>query len=271
MRDSTAASLTSNSQPSSHLSVAHDGGSAAADGPSHLRGCIRRVEELTPAEREQMYLLLTDHFVGVTRLRFEHDLAEKEWVYTGTEPSSGVIRGFSTLMRLDSTVDDEPVVAFFSGDTIISREHRRRPVLARVMGRHLFELAEAAGDVRAFWFLLSSGYKTYRFLPVFFREFFPRFDGPMPQRVARLMHALARQKFGPEFDRSRGIVRFGEPTPLRPGVADIDDRVLKDPHVAFFADANPGHVAGDELVCITELTTSNLTPAGHRMLGRSIG
>jgi hypothetical protein len=30
---------------------------------------------------------------------------------------------------------------------------------------------------------------------------------------------------------------------------------------------NPGHANGDELACLTEISRSNLTPAGERMVG----
>jgi hypothetical protein len=39
-----------------------------------------------------------------------------------------------------------------------------------------------------------------------------------------------------------------------------------DAHVEFFLRANPGHAAGDELVCVTELCDANLTLAGRRMV-----
>jgi hypothetical protein len=42
---------------------------------------------------------------------------------------------------------------------------------------------------------------------------------------------------------------------------------LKDPAVALFASLNPGHVAGDELCCLTVLSAENLTRAGRRLLG----
>ncbi len=53
-------------------------------------------------------------------------------------------------------------------------------------------------------------------------------------------------------------------------MADVTEQRLGDPHVEFFVRANPGHADGDELVCLTELTPTNLTPAGRRMVGREI-
>ncbi len=62
------------------------------------------------------------------------------------------------------------------------------------------------------------------------------------------------------------MVRLAHATPLRPGVAELESRHLRDPHVAYFTAANPGHARGDELACLTEVHPSNLTPAGRRML-----
>jgi hypothetical protein len=53
---------------------------------------------------------------------------------------------------------------------------------------------------------------------------------------------------------------------LRPHLAGIPAARLDDPHVAFFARVNPGHVRGDELACLCELADSNLTRAGRRMV-----
>ena len=232
-----------------------------------LTGRVQRPQNLTSAERSQMYALLVNYFANVTRPHFEDDLAEKEWVILLTDTAAGQIEGFSTLMRLSVMVDGQPIVAFFSGDTIIHRDYWGEAELPRLWGRHVFSLAEALPDVPAYWFLISSGYKTYRFLPVFFREFYPTYLRSTPPAVKRIIDALARTKFPSEYDPERGIIRFTESAPLRPGVAEVTARRLKDPHVAFFVAANPGHAHGDQLPCLVELTRTNLTAAGRRMLG----
>ena len=79
------------------------------------------VAALGAREREQMFLLLTDYFEGVTRERFESDLAEKDSAVL-LRDEAGTIKGFTTIMRLRAVVDHEPVVAFFSGDTIVARD-----------------------------------------------------------------------------------------------------------------------------------------------------
>jgi hypothetical protein len=237
-----------------------------ATGLASLVGEVTPVRDLSPAERAAMLALMDAHFLGVTRAGFEADLAEKEWAIVLREAGSGAIRGFSTLMRLDAEVGEERAVAFFSGDTIVDRRWWGRRDLARTFGRHVFEVGRTV-EGRAFWFLISSGYKTYRFLPVFFKDFFPAHDRATPRDQQARLDALARRKFGVRYDARTGIVRLPEPTPLRPGVADLDARRLEDPHVAFFAARNPGHARGDELACLAELSSANLTPLGRRFAG----
>jgi hypothetical protein len=237
--------------------------------PSETRrlvGTVVPVPALNATHKAQMFALLSDYFLGVTRERFERDLSEKESAILLLD-ASGDVKGFTTLMRLRATVDGQRIVAFFSGDTIVAREHWNESELPRVWSRHVFAQAEKLHDARVYWFLISSGYKTYRFLSVFYRDFFPTFRRATPPFEQRVLNALAFQKFPREYDCASGIVRFAEPTPLRAGVAEISARRLADPHVAFFLKANPRHADGDELACLAELTRSNLTAAGRRMVG----
>jgi hypothetical protein len=218
-----------------------------------------------------MYALLGRYFTNVSLPQFEGDLAEKEWSILLTNRTSGQLRGFSTLMRLSALVDGEPAVALFSGDTVIARKYWGETALARTWAQHVFAVADSVQDARVYWFLICSGYRTYRFLPTFFREFYPSCHRPTPPGAKRLMDALAASKFPQEYDPVRGVVRPAHATPLRPGVGEITQERLRDPHVAFFAAANPGHVAGEELVCLTQIARDNLTRAGHRMLEASVG
>jgi hypothetical protein len=241
---------------------------AAGGGPeAGLTGRVVPVPTLAVTERDRMFELLRGYFANVRRGRFDADLAEKEWVILLTDRASGAIVGFSTLMRLRVVVDEAPVVAFFSGDTIVARERWNESTLPRLWSRHVFRLAGAETTPRVYWFLISSGYKTYRFLPVFFREFYPTYASPTPPEVKRLLDALGRSKFGPGYDPEPGVVRLPEPAPLRSGVAELTPQRLRDPHVRFFVAANPGHARGDELACLAELSVANLTRAARRALG----
>ena len=222
--------------------------------------------ELTGAEREAMRALMARHFHAVTPEAFADDLDEKESAVLLYD-EAGALAGFSTLLRMEAS----GATAFFSGDTVVDARARGLAALPRLWSRHVFALARAQPEREAYWFLISSGYKTYRFLPTFFRRFVPRTAGegttPEAERDAALLRAFATQRFGERFDPASGVVRLAHPTPLREGVADVTAHRRADPHVAFFLRKNPGHARGDELACLTRIHPGNLTPAGRRMVG----
>jgi hypothetical protein len=116
-------------------------------------------------------------------------------------------------------------------------------------------------DRELYWLLISKGYKTYRFLPVFFREFYPSYMKEAPASEKALLCSLGRRKFGERFDSESWIIRASERAQyLRPGVANITEMRRSDKHIAFFEKSNPGHAKGDELVCIARCHEDNLKP-----------
>ena len=140
------------------------------------------------------------------------------------------------------------------------------PALARTWIAAVNRLRDETPHLRCYWLLLTSGFRTYRFLPVFWREFFPHVDRPTPPGSQRLLEQLARERYGANFDATTGCVRFPRPQRLRGALATIPAGRTRDPHVDFFLARNPGHLAGDELVSLTEISDANLTAAGRRIV-----
>ncbi|HUA64529.1 MAG TPA: GNAT family N-acetyltransferase [Alphaproteobacteria bacterium] len=211
-----------------------------------------------------MFELLSEHFDGVTRPQFQRDLAEKNWVILLER--DGRLVGFSTLLAYEKSFGGEPVSVIYSGDTIVAPEAWNSPALSRAWIACVRELRRSHPRGRYYWLLLTSGFRTYRFLPVFWRTFYPRFDAPMPPEQKALLDFLANDRFGAQYDPRNGIVRFTQPQRLRNDTNVFPTGKAADLHVSFFLQRNPGHITGDELVCLTELTDENLTPAGRRMV-----
>lgn len=231
-----------------------------------MRSRLVRRADLGEADREAMLRLLSAHFSGVTPERFESDLAEKNWTLLLEE--DGRLRGFSTLLIYEATPPDgEPVTVVYSGDTIVEPGAWGTAALPKSWIAAVRTLRERHPRGRLWWLLLTSGFRTYRFLPVFWREFWPRHDAMTPPETQDLLDFLATGRFGACFSPETGVVRFSEPQVLREGLDEIPEGRLGDPHVASFLQKNPGWVRGDELVCLTELAEGNLTPAGRRMWG----
>jgi hypothetical protein len=212
-----------------------------------------------------MYEILVRHFTGIERAQFLKDLDEKNRVIL-IEREDGQLVGFSTLLFYETAHVGEKLSIVYSGDTIVDRSVWGSNALPRAWLRTIFGLEKTPGSNRLLWLLIVSGFRTYRFLPVFFREFYPRYDRPASANTQALVERLARERFGQDYDAQRGIVRLTRPQCLLPDLARIPEDRLKSPHIAFFEHMNPGHTRGDELVCLTELNPANLTRASHRML-----
>jgi len=234
-----------------------------------LSGAIVPVNDLSQQERDAMFALMICYY-KTDRNIFDNDLDEKEHVILLRDSLSGEIKGFSTMKRLDL----DTVTALFSGDTIIQEDYRHTTVLPQYWAKLAFgtrdRIKELEPERKVYWFLITSGYKTYRYLPVFFREFYPRHDRSTPENAQHIMHKLAKTRYADEYDQSTGIIHLQNATPLRDGVAEIKANRLKNAHVAFFKSINPGHTQGDELVCLTEIDPHNLTRAGRRMVDANI-
>jgi len=238
----------------------------AAAASAKLIGRTVSLETLADAHREQMYGLLSTFFSGVDRHTFGDDLRDKTHVIL-LEDESGMLRGFSTLLVYRTAVPGVDAMVVYSGDTIVDRAWWGSPSLAVSWLAAARALTAGSGTRDVYWLLLTSGFRTYRFLPVFWREFYPRFDAVHDAKS--LTDALARERFADRYDDESGVVRFGRPQVLVPELLEVPQGRTHDPHVAFFLSRNPGHVNGDELVCLTNIAESNLTAAGRR-IARSV-
>ncbi len=236
--------------------------------PAAIHG-LRPRDSLTAVERAEMFALLSRHFEGVTREQFEHDLAEKNWVVEIRHEQR--LLGFSTLLVEEVRFEERALTVIYSGDTIMAPEAWGAPALARTWIAAVNSLRAATPSRPCHWLLLTSGFRTYRFLPVFWRDYYPRHDRPTPGRQQRLLDTLAQRRYGSCYDGGTGIVRFPRPQKLRGALGTPRPGRLDQPNVAFFLARNPGHADGDELACLTEISAANLTPAGQRMVAVNTG
>jgi hypothetical protein len=231
-----------------------------------ISGHLEYVDRLSAADRRSMLRLMMEHYWSVRELDFERDLAGKQWVIC-LRDHQGALCGFSTQV-LWPVPGESNAMVLFSGDTVVAKNYRHSPALAGLWGRLALKLIDQHPGQSLYWYLISKGYKTYRFLPLFFHEFHPRVDVLTPEAVGRLIDALGKGYFGDRYCPARRILWADVDTcRLKPDVAPLDHHRLQDRDVAFFAQANPGHARGDELCCLAPLSRSNLTKAAFRVIG----
>ena len=233
---------------------------------SKLKGDIIDVTDLTAEQKDRIFQLMSVYYSGVNAETFSRDLLEKQWILILSD-SSGKIQGFTTLMIISHMVSKVELRCVFSGDTIIDDRFRGELELMKVWLKFVINYDESH-DGGLFWFLISKGYRTYKLLPLFFREFYPRFDQVMPPDIKIVMDKFSLDKFPNEYDCQSGIITPDNGDYLRTGKDDISEHHLKDPHVKFFAETNPFFWKGNELVCLARLSRDNLNKFGRRLISR---
>jgi hypothetical protein len=230
-----------------------------------MKSQLVNIDDLLQKDLESMYFLLNTHFQGVNRDVFDSDLSNKNWVILLKDEQTETLKGFSTLLMYNTNFEGENLSVVYSGDTIVDPSAWSSSILARTWIASVKKLSYEYSQGKLYWLLISGGYRTYRFLPIFWREFYPCYDKATPNHISSLINFLSHQCFGTNYDEKAGVVRFPHPHILRDGLRGIPEERLQDPHIKFFEQQNPGHLQGDELVCLTEICEDNLTSAGRRM------
>nr|NLI49018.1 hypothetical protein [Propionibacterium sp.] len=212
--------------------------------------------DLTTADIDAMFALMDLVYDGMRREAFEADLAGKDEAIV-LRTDAGRLVGFSTQRALSVRVGEARAAGVFSGDTVIHPEHWGSPALLQAFARrYIVEREEPF-----WWFLVSKGHRTYRFLSTFFTTFWPDRRSPTPPAARAVMDAYATALFPDDYDAERGVLAYRTPKDrLRPGIAGVGARDLTNPDVAFFVARNPGHALGHDLVCLCDLAPANLKP-----------
>jgi hypothetical protein len=230
-----------------------------------LTSKIVPVSAVSSSDREEMWNLYRRFYAGTDRALFERDLEQKDSLLL-LHDGEQRIQGFSTIAVGITEFEGAPIRFVFSGDTIIERAHWGTQALAFTWLRYVGELKRERPELPLFWFLIVKGHRTFRYLPAFAREFYPHWQRDTPQRMTALMNKLAREKFGPAFDDTSGVVRFPESHGhLAEPFAEANEREAEREDVSFFLRRNSGYRQGDELVCLCELSLENLRPLARRL------
>lgn len=220
-----------------------------------LEGRVVRRSELGPGRVDQLYQLFRTYYTRVERAVFDRDLEEKDWVLLLLD-AAGEVRGFTTLALYELSVHGRPVRAVFNGNTIVDAEHWGQQELVRTWTRFMAE-RKLEAETPLYWYLICSGFRTYLYLPLFYREFYPRRGAETPAFEQALLDTLGKRKFPCEY--RDGVIRVSEAREcLRSDLAEPPPHKARKPHVRFFLEANPGFRRGDELACIAEMRLDNI-------------
>ncbi len=213
-----------------------------------------------------MFGLMLGSYGNVFFETFQDDLKKKDTVILLFEGET--LCGFSTQVLLPFEFDGQRLRVVFSGDTIVAASHRTSLALPVAWGRMMLDILAQTPDLPLYWLLTSKGFRTYRFLSVFFENYTPHYKKSASPFEKELIQTLGRSLFAERFDAERGILRAGPSSQFLLHRQDREGNggARRDPAIAFFEARNPGAARGDELVCIARFAADNLKPYILRQL-----
>ncbi|MBF0430872.1 MAG: hypothetical protein HQK83_06305 [Fibrobacteria bacterium] len=229
-----------------------------------LISTVSKCDKLVQSEKHRMFELMCAHFAGMKEHSFFTDLREKNNVIL-LKDQTGTLQGFSTLLEQTLRVQERECTILFSGDTIVDRQYWGHPELAKAWGRYAFDLVRRSCQRPVYWILMTQGYRTYKFLSVYFREFWPHPYLALPLVEKEIRDQFMEKKYGSNYNKDKGIVPADkEQYCLR---HNLWPAPLDNVYYQLFIKANPGFGNGDELVCIAPVTKDNLKQAAFRFAG----
>ena len=183
--------------------------------------------------------------------------------------ASRALVGMASIDTIATSFGGRALTALYTSHVLLLEEFRGLNLIQRVGFRSF--LAERLRHPwrPIYWFFDTFSYKSYLLRPKNFRDFWPRFDGPMPEPVAALIDHLASRIYGTDWQPASGLVAASGRKRLREHTAPLPPDLARLPDVAFFARTNPGHAAGEMLVCLCSLSARNWLVAAARALARA--
>lgn len=236
-----------------------------------LTQTIAHPKDLSSATLAAMYQVFHQYYDASEYDQFKHDLLEKSHVLLLKNPVDDSIAGFTTALIMSFIDGSKPFNAIFSGDTIIQRQFWGSQYLPLYWCQFAGHIKQANSSNPLYWFLIVKGHRTYRYLPLFAKRFYPTWRYPTPNHIKSRLDIMAARKFGDNYNPDTGIIRFSKSKGhLKKAWAEIPSHLHNKPDIDFFLKCNPNYHAGDELACITELTEENLKSHALRAFRRAL-
>lgn len=216
--------------------------------------------QLTDNMLGEMFCLFSRYFIYNNEL-FSRDVREKETITLIINNENNTLIGFSTY----DCIEYRDFSVLFSGSTVVDEQYRNESALMEGFLSICAETVQQYKSKPVYWHLISMGFRTYRFLPLFFNEYFPSCDS-YSNRLKIILDIISVERFGNSYNSSTGIVSIPDSERLKPEHAVIPENRRKNRHIAFFLEQNPLYALGEELSCIAEISVENMKSIPQKIL-----
>lgn len=114
-------------------------------------------------------------------------------------------------------------------------------------------------------------YKSYLVMCHYVQESFPRYDRETPAFAKKLLNNFGLSTKSPnEIYDPETFVLKRERSGMKPGVAVLTENDLKDPHIKFFVERNPGWAKGHQMLAMGRMRWVDLLRMIWRTVNRAV-
>lgn len=210
---------------------------------------------------------LTSRFYDAERNYVERRLKAVQEVALFRSLADRQLIGMAAIEEDVLTFEGRRVVVTFTSHTIVDPRYRGQGLLQRAGARRTLRTWIEHPLKRKFWAFDSNSARGYLLLPRNLVTFWPRHDEGTPPWEARFMAEYGARKYGTAW-QGDGVIQRVPQKRLLPQSASLRGDMLRDPHVVFFQQRNPGHAEGDMLFCLVPLTLANAWSLLRKVLAR---
>lgn len=208
------------------------------------------------------------HYANTFPDDFTRDLYNKSEVILLFDSTSDELVGFSTQHIFPFKISGKEILVLFSGDTIIRKEYWGSLQLSIAFGEIMTNAINENPDREFYWMLNPKGARTFKFLPVYFIEYYPNHKIRTPDDIKSIIDALGYHLYPERYDPIHGVIRaLPEGQYLRKEFHQSE--ITSNKALNSFFSLNPGYVNGDEIVCLTRLSYDNIRPYIKKVLIRA--
>ncbi len=208
------------------------------------------------------------HYDGGSALQVRADMQDKNEAILLY--NQNLLVGFTTLKVFEHCWDGKDIRIVYSGDTIVDRAHWGQQTLAFAWIQKMGVLKRENPEQEMYWFLIVKGHRTYKYLPVFGKSFYPHWEINRLD-LKPLADDLAQRRFGLDYNPLSGIVEFAQSKGhLKAEIALPTEEEMTKDSVRYFLERNPNYINGHELVCLCEISEQNMKPLTKRIFQKGL-
>ncbi|MGM0579956.1 MAG: hypothetical protein ACQETL_04715 [Bacteroidota bacterium] len=216
------------------------------------------IKDINFSSRKRMFELMFSCYNKITEDTFNTDLNKKQYVGL-IKDQDNMVQGFTTFAINPNSTNESNYNVLFSGDTIIAPEYWGTQVMKYGWCKAVGSIIASDATKPWYWYLLSKGHRTYMFLPLFFKDYFPSIEpSESDDQLKKIASDISLKLYGDCWKEEEGVIRFKESQgELKEELIQASYQKKGSKFVQFFLKKNPAFYKGEELVCIAHLHPEN--------------